>query len=216
MHQHTVNIVMDSRESDSYVHQHLSGMDVNIIRKQLDTGDYVCSERVALERKTVSDFLNSVTDQRIFKQMNDLKSIYERPVLIIEGNPEKLFEANIHPNTVRGSLASIAIDYGIPIIWTRHARETANQIYWIGYREQLKDRKELAIRPNKKAGELAKQQEYLIAGLPFVNSTLSRRLLEKFKTPKKVFSASEERLMKVEGIGRDKARKIREILDGEY
>jgi ERCC4-type nuclease len=56
-------------------------------------------------------------------------------------------------------------------------------------------------------------QEFLLAGLPDVNTMLSRNLLKKFRTPKRVFSASPEKLMTVEGIGELKARKIWELLN---
>jgi Fanconi anemia group M protein len=55
-----------------------------------------------------------------------------------------------------------------------------------------------------------------MAGLPNVSTKLSRSLLKEFKTPRKVFSANHERLMKVDGIGKEKARRIWELLNKEY
>ncbi|MFQ5647934.1 MAG: helix-hairpin-helix domain-containing protein, partial [Candidatus Aenigmatarchaeota archaeon] len=63
---------------------------------------------------------------------------------------------------------------------------------------------------------LKEQQEYLVAGLPSVSNVLSRRLLERFKTPKRVFNAKEAQLIKVPKIGEEKARKIRTLLDSPY
>jgi Fanconi anemia group M protein len=137
--------------------------------------------------------------------------------MILEGNPDLLFlERNVHPNTIRGALASLAIDHKIPIIWTRNSVETANQIYWIAYREQVKEKRSLAIRCPRRLVSLGSQQEFLIAGLPYVNTKLSKNLLKKFKTPKRVFSAKQERLTKVEGIGKGKAKKIWDLLNKEY
>jgi len=212
-----VRIVVDHRESKNHVFRHLKDFDIDLIREQLKTGDYVCSERVCVERKTIADFIQSIIDQRIFKQIREISECFERPLIILEGNPDLLFiERNVHPNTIRGALASIAIDYKTPIIWTRNSKETANQIYWIAYREQVKEKKGLAIRCPRKLVSLGSRQEFLIAGLPHINTKLSRNLLKKFRTPKKVFSAKEERLMKVEGIGKEKAKKIWELLNKEY
>ena len=55
-----------------------------------------------------------------------------------------------------------------------------------------------------------------MAGLPRINSKLTERLLSKFKTPKRVFSAREEQLLKVEGIGKEKAKGIWTLLNSEY
>lgn len=212
----SVDIVIDSRETA--VLSHLSGLeDSNVTRKQLEVGDYVCSDRVGIERKTISDFLQSILDRRIFKQLCDLSEAYKNPLLIIEGNPEILFlERNIHPNTIRGVLASIAIDHGIPIIWTRNPKETANQVFWIAKREQKREKKAPAIRCLKKRSSVTDMQRFLVAGLPHINSKLTERLLSKFKTPKRVFSAKEEQLIKVEGIGKEKAKGIWTLLNSKY
>ena len=132
-----VRIVVDHRESKNHVFRNLRDFDADLVRKQLKTGDYICSDRVCVERKTIPDFVQSIIDQRIFKQVNEISECFEKPLLIIEGNPDLLFlERNVHPNMIRGALASLAIDHKIPIIWTRNSLETANQIYWIAYREQ--------------------------------------------------------------------------------
>jgi len=212
-----VRIVVDHRESKNHVFRNLKEFDIDLIRNQLKTGDYICSDRVCVERKTIPDFVQSIIDQRIFKQVREISECFEKPLIILEGNPDLLFlERKVHPNTIRGALASLAIDYKIPIIWTRNAKETADQIYWIAYREQVKEKRSLAIRCPRKFVNLGSRQEFLIAGLPNVNTKLSRSLLKKFKTPKRVFSAKEDRLMKVEGIGKEKAKRIWELLNKEY
>lgn len=212
-----VRIVADHRESKNHVFAHLRDLDVNLVCEQLKTGDYICSDRVAVERKTVADFVQSIIDQRIFKQVSEISECFEKPLLIIEGDPDLLFlERNVHPNAIRGALASLAIDHKIPIIWTKDARETASQIYWIAQREQIKETRSVSIRCPRKSRNLGGQQEFLVAGLPNINTKLSKNLLKKFKTPKRVFSASPERLMKVEGIGKVKAKKIWDLLNSEH
>lgn len=211
-----VTVFADTREIGSNVTRHLKGM-ADVREKKLDVGDYIVSDRVCLERKTIQDFLQSVTDQRIFRQLENLSCSYEKPVLIMEGNPELLFlERNIHENAIRGALSSIAIDYSIPIIWTSNSKESASQIYWMAYREQLGEKRNLQIRCSKKIPSLPEQQEFLVAGLPFVSNTLSKRLLQKFGSVKKVFNAKPEKLMKIEKIGEKKARKIWEVINAEY
>jgi ERCC4-type nuclease len=210
-------ILADHRESSSNVTRHLKGHDADVRESQLKVGDYIVSERVAVERKAVPDFLQSIIDQRLFKQMEELVCSYEKPVLILEGNPEGLFlERNMHANTVRGVLSSIAIDYRIPIIWTRNSKETAAQIYWMAYREQVGESKGLQIRCSKRVASLPQQQEFLVAGLPNVSNVLSRRLLKHFGSVSAVYAAQPEELMQVEGIGKEKAKRIWDLINAGY
>ena len=64
--------------------------------------------------------------------------------------------------------------------------------------------------------DLSGQQEFLVAGLPFINSTLSRRLLAQFGSVRKVFTAKPERLMKIDKIGEKKARQIWDLINARY
>ena len=98
---------------------------VKIEPQQLDIGDYVLSSRICVERKNVDDFLDSLLDGKLFKQIQRLRDTYPRPMLIIEG--ENLFtKRNINQNAIYGSLASISVDYGIPVMTTKDAMETAS------------------------------------------------------------------------------------------
>lgn len=208
-------IIVDHRERE--ILRNLDKERSDLEEKQLQVGDFILSDRVGVERKRVEDFLQSIIDQRLFAQLEDLANTYERPLLILEGNPELLFlERNIHQNTIRGVLASIAIDYKIPIIWTQNSHETAEQILWIAMREQILEKREVAIRANKKAFSLQQMQEYLVAGLPGISTKRAKVLLQQFKTPEKVFRATEKQLMCIDGFGEKMIRKMKDILRSQY
>ncbi len=210
-------IFVDNRELNSNVARHIKKYNALVREEQLEVADYICSKRVACERKTVEDFIQSITNQRIFEQLKNLSESYDNPVLIIEGNPELLFlERSMHPNTIRGALASIAVDYKIPIIWTNNPEETAAQIYWLAYREQVKEQTPVQIRSSKIPKTLAEQQEFLVAGLPGINSTRAKKLLKHFKTPERIFTASEEALKRIEGFGEKTAKRIKHVLGSSY
>lgn len=52
--------------------------------------------------------------------------------------------------------------------------------------------------------------------MPYVNTTLARRLLERFGSVEKVFTASIEELTGVQGIGEKIAKEIREVIEADY
>ncbi|MEM7828542.1 MAG: ERCC4 domain-containing protein [Candidatus Aenigmatarchaeota archaeon] len=209
-------IIADNRELKSPVCFWLKER-ADIEFAQLDVGDYILSERVGVERKRVPDFLASILSQRVFDQLERLKRAYQKPVLVIEGQQEQIWhERNLHPNTIKGVLAAIAIDLSMPMIWSASPKETAEILGWIAYREQIKEKRKIAVRPGKRRSEIKEEQEFLIAGLPGISTVRARELLRHFKTPRRVFLAKEKQLNKVKGIGKKTIDRILQILDTEY
>lgn len=209
------SIIVDSRELASRVARELLDHGIVSKPKVLDIGDYVLSDRLAVERKTAEDFLQSIIDKRLLRQVLRLRQSYERPVIILEG--EGIYsKRSIHPNAVRGALASIVVDFGVPIIFSRDEKETAALIAAMLRREKAEGREDAQIRGDKRVLTLREQQESVIAGLPGVNITLARRLLEEFRSVERVFRAKEEELTRVQGIGEKKAKEIRRVITALY
>jgi len=208
-----VLIFADTRESSSDVLKGLENYDCIVRQKTLSVGDYLLSDRVCIERKTADDFVSSITDKRLFRQLAELKDNFERPVLLVEGSD---IYGRLNPNAIQGALATIALDFQMPIIWSRNAEESAGIIHWLARREQFDDKREVAVRGDKKAETAEEKQEYLISGLPGVSITRARQLLKHFKNPSSVFSASPEELAAAEGLGPVTAKNIRQLLDGLY
>ncbi|KXB01369.1 hypothetical protein AKJ41_01805 [candidate division MSBL1 archaeon SCGC-AAA259O05] len=99
---------------------------------------------------------------------------------------------------------------------TEDEKETAKIIATIAEREQKEDRGEIPIRRERKSLTLTELQRFVIEGLPGVSAVLAKRLLEHFGSVEEVISSSEEELKEVHGIGKEKARDIRRIIESEY
>lgn len=210
-----VIIYADHREKSNGCVKELVGIGVKIRLETLEVGDYLLSSRVAVEFKQVPDFIDSIIDGRLLEQLKNLRK-YEKPLIIIEGKEDIYSQRNIHPNAIRGMIATITVDYGIPIIRTDNPKETASIMAVIAKREQIDEKqKEFSLHTSKPLSD-KELQEYIVGSLPGVGGGLSKPLLEKFKTVRKIFNASEESLQKVDLIGEKKAKRIREILDKEY
>ncbi|MEK6951472.1 MAG: ERCC4 domain-containing protein [Nanoarchaeota archaeon] len=215
-------IIVDYREDKNIVKElYKHGVDVEI--KSLIAADFIMQIKdfnnnvkdLAIERKTTSDFLNSIIDKRILTQLIALKENFPLQLLIIEGEENIYQIRNFHPNSIRGMLSSIAIDYQIPILYTKNYRDTAAYLALIAKRLE-KPRRSISLLNKRKPLTLKEQQKYIIESLPGIGPSLSKSLLEKFKTVKNVINAKEEKLQKVEKIGEKKSKMIREILDSEY
>ncbi|MDI3475944.1 MAG: hypothetical protein PWQ95_1672, partial [Thermococcaceae archaeon] len=207
-------VYVDSRELRSGVPKHLRELGADVEVKTLDVADYVVSEDVGIERKSANDFIQSIIDGRLFDQVDRLKRAYERPIIIIEG--ELYGIRNVHPNAIRGAIAAVTVDWGVPILFSSGREETAQFIYLIAKREQEEKKREVKLRSEKKALTLAERQRLIVEGLPNVSATLAKRLLKHFGNVERVFTATEEELKEVEGIGDKKAREIRRVITAPY
>jgi Fanconi anemia group M protein len=210
-----LKIIVDHREVPSGIVDELMRLGAEVEACQLSVGDFILSDRVGVERKSVGDFLQSIIDKRLMNQAKILRETFERPVLVLEGGSLYSRRA-IHPNAIRGSLAALAVDVGIPILPTRDEKETALILFAIARREQLDESREVAVRGEPKGLTLPEHQRFVVEGLPGVSTVLAKRLLEHFGTVERVMCASEEELKQVRGIGREKARSIRKILASIY
>jgi Fanconi anemia group M protein len=206
-------IYVDPRERGMAKLLEARGMEVTL--RNLDVGDYVVSDRVAIERKTASDFVASIIDpeRNLFRQIGDLSRSYDRPVLILEGRD--LYTRQVNPSSIRGALAAVAVDYGVPIIPTEDQDETASVIALLATREQ-KEGHEPKLHGHKTARTLKEQQEYLISAIPNVGPRVARNLLRHFGSIERIMTARQEELQEVEMVGPKIAERIRELVGGEY
>ncbi|MBW6518549.1 MAG: DEAD/DEAH box helicase [ANME-2 cluster archaeon] len=210
-------VYVDQREIRSGVARALDSGGIDIVLSTLEVGDYIVSDRVAIERKTDMDFLDSIIDKErnIFRQLSDLARTYERPVLIIEG--ENLYTGRqLHPNAIRGVLASIVTDFGVPILNTRDETETAEMIGAIARREQEDNKRTPSLHGKKTAMTLKEQQEYIISAISNIGPSAAGKLLRHFGSVEAVMKASTDELMEVELIGQKTAQRIREVVGGDY
>lgn len=214
--QERIKIFIDHREKGSGVIKELIDMNVNIKLEQLNTADYILSSRCGVELKTSEDFANSIIDGRLLDQIKQLKNNFEKPLVIIEGEQDIFSVRNIHPNAIRGMLATIAISYSIPILFSKNPKESAALLSIIAKREQQETGKDFSMHGDKKPITLKEQQEYIISALPNVGPSLAKELLKKFKTVKKIINAKEDKLKKVKKIGEKKSKDIRDVVESDY
>lgn len=216
-----VEIVFDSREQGSGVTKALSkNAEVSLREKQLEVGDYIVSNVCAVERKSIDDFLDTLTggDRSLFEQVRDMVNAYSTGVVIIEGaDVEQLYNSrNIHPNAIRGALASVVLDYGISVIHTVDERHTAEMLVQLAKREQESSDSVVDPHGSKKGKTLLEQQEYIVSSLKFIGPVTSQKLLEHFGSILAVMQASQEELKQVDTVGPEKASKLYETVRAEY
>ncbi|MDP1695137.1 MAG: ERCC4 domain-containing protein [Candidatus Woesearchaeota archaeon] len=216
-------IIVDHRERASGIIPELAKHDLEVEVKQLVTADFIIQtidsngviHNVGVEKKTQTDFLNSIIDKRIITQLVMLKENFSVPLLIIEGEDNIYQLRNFHPNAIRGMLAAIAIDFQIPILHTKNFRDTASLLAIIAKRLE-KPSRVMSLLAKRKSLTKKQQQEYFMEALPSVGPTLAKNLLNKFKSIKNIMNATEEELQEVDKIGKKKAKEIKELIEHIY
>ncbi len=213
---HEVVVKVDTRELQSPVVRELSMMpDVRLSVVRLEVGDFVVSDRVAVERKTTEDLASSLVDGRIFDQIARLREAYERPILVIEGrDPFRPAKRAVNPRSLMGLASTLAL-MGIPIIWTKTPEDTAQAIRLLARREQIEHRRRVAVR-KAPTRSLREDMERVLASVPGVGIDTARKLLKHFGSLRAVFNAEPNQLVEVKGIGEKLGKFIAEFSKMRY
>jgi DNA excision repair protein ERCC-4 len=155
----------------------------------------------------------SVFDGRLFDQCSRLKDNFEYPIVLVEGNVDEIEEITENPMIFYGAISTVVLDFKIPIIPTPSAAHTAKLLVSMCSRKDAP--KGPYLKKIKKSPDLEKQQLSVLCSLPGIGEKFAIRMLAKFGTPSKVFSATTSELAKVEGLGESRAKKIKKTLDSK-
>jgi ERCC4-type nuclease len=185
-------IIADYREKNSLVISSLISQGAEVEIKELKVADYIVKD-VAIERKTVQDFLSSMINKRLLRQLEELQQ-YKNKLLIIEGIEEQeLYNdrpEGINGNAIRGFILSILLKYQIPIIFTKNPEDTAKFISILAKKQE----KEMSLKVKKRSLNSKEQMQFILEGFPGIGPATARKLLEEFKTLKNIFNASQDEL----------------------
>ena len=192
-----IKIIVDYREKNSLVASYLINLGFDVEFKELKIGDYVVKDTI-IERKTISDFISSMINGRLLKQLEELKQ-FENKLLIIEGiSKQEIYtdeNSGVNANAIRGFLLSILLKHKIPIIFTKDSEDTAKFIDVLS-RKKAKDVK---LNAGKKILNKKEQMQFIIEGFPGIGPKSSKELLKKFSSIQNIINAPIEDLKQILG-----------------
>lgn len=202
-------IIVDYREKNSLVISEILKLGIEIDFKQLKVADYLV-KNVAIERKTINDFVSSMINKRLFNQIQELQQ-YKNRLLLVEGiNEQELYSDDgigVNGNAIRGFLLSIILKYNIPIIFTKDYEDTAKFISVL----VKKQSGELSLNAKKRILNKKEQLQFIIESFPGIGPVTAKKLLQKFKTIKEIINASEEELKNLIGKKADTLINLRKM-----
>jgi len=211
-------VIVDSREASAAqkLVNRLRELGAEVAVKALPRGDYIISDRVAIERKTVKDFAYTLTRRQLFEQVFELKDYYECPILLLEGYMPVIYKfSRIKPASIWGALFALAKN-GIAVVPTMNYKESADFIITACKQEQLAERRSPKVHPAKKFGSLAEAQIYFLASLPSVGREKAVALLRAYGTPMRALERVDAWPRELRGFGPKIAEKVKAVLNTPY
>ena len=211
-------IIVDSREASS-AEKIVNGLverGVNVKRQLLEKGDYVLSDQCAVERKTVRDFVYTLTRRYLFEQLFTLKDAYPKALIVLEGYLPIIYKfSNIQPNAIWGAMFNLAKN-GIAIVNTANQKETVDFLYTAARQEQIVDKRSPVVHAFKKCETISDAQVYFVASLPSIGREKAVAILESYQTPLNALINADDWQKSVDGLGPVITNKVKEVLGTPY
>ncbi len=215
-----MTVVIDYREKSlpKYL-QKIEDMGIPMKIGKLPAGDILIADRLLIERKDSYDLYRSVVDGRFFDQLKRLKDAAECSALCIEGSiatPIVKHWTKVPKEAVLGAMASALTKFQVPII-------SLPSRYWtvdfIIAADRVLSKKSIGIPKvcfKKKSASVREQALTIVQSFPGVGQKVSVRLLEKFHSIENIVNASVEELAEVEGLGRKRAERLKEVFTHDF
>jgi Fanconi anemia group M protein len=211
-------IIIDSREASAApkIVKGLREIGAAIIIRSLDKGDYIISDECAFERKTVHDFVHTLTHRHLFEQLFLLKEAYSKPFILIEGYFPVIYKfSRINPSSVWGAIFTLAKN-GINTIHTTSYKETIDFLYTSAKQEQFAEKRMPAVHPVKKIETITDAQIYFLSSLPNIGREKAVSILKTYGTPFSALVNVDRWPRDVYGLGPKITEKVKEVLHSVY
>ena len=211
-------IIVDSREASSAekIVKGLIERGVNVKTELLEKGDYILSDQCAVERKTVNDFVYTLTRRYLFEQLFRLKDVYPKSLIVLEGYLPIIYKySHIQPASIWGAMFTLAKN-GISIVNTASYKETIDFLYVAARQEQIVEKRSPTVHAFKKCDTLSDAQVYLLASLPNVGREKATAILQSYQTPLNAFINVNDWSKSVNGLGPVITNKVKEVLSTPY
>ncbi len=212
-----MRIIVDKREKNNLVLSELVSEKAEVETKMLEVADYLIGD-VAIERKTVNDFISSMINKRLLRQLEGLRQ-YPKRILMIEGLDEhSLYDdenGGIHANAIRGMILSCILSFNVPVIFTKDYKDSAKFLIVLAKRFE-KSNTAPSIRAKRSSFNVKERQQFILEGFPGVGASIAKELLKKHKTIRSVANLNVEQLNEIKRLGKKKAQIIYDIINKEY
>lgn len=209
-----MELYIDDREDNDRIELIKNEFNSNVEVKRLLAGDILIQQRtnptIAIETKTLQDFISSCRNGQIRKEALNMKKIYPCSFIIIynDGKWNKQYVKPLTDNEMYGNIVSLMWRYKVPVIMCANSTQFLKTIKAI-------------IRTVNKGDEPIEQPIVrkkdsnpfinVLIGIDGVGTKMARTLLDTFKTPGGVFKASDNDLDNIPRLQKKSKEAIRRM-----
>lgn len=211
-------IIVDSREASSAekIVKGLVEKGASVKTEMLEKGDYILSDQCAVERKTVNDFVYTLTRRYLFEQLFRLKDVYPKSLIVLEGYMPIVFKySKISPSSVWGAMFNLAKN-GIALVSTSSYKETIDFLYTAARQEQIVEKRSAVVHAFKKCDTLSDAQVYFVASLPSIGREKATAILDSYQTPLNALINVDDWEKAVHGLGPVITNRVKDVLGTPY
>lgn len=183
-------------------------------------GEYI---GVAVERKEITDYIGSKQTGHLDEQLSSMSSTFPLSFVFVIGSPSMAYlDGKVSRNSLLSSFVGTALKRspeGVQGVVSMFNVETdIDYVIMLKYLDEKLEKGDLIRVPQmqRRASKPDEMQEFVVAGLPKVGAGLAQKLLEHFGSVRRVYTATKDELLEVEGIGERKASEIVLLLDLKY
>lgn len=215
MNKEILKVYVDSKEQKKTIKKYYAFFKQKGIEPEKQIlGDYgdvalflTCKQWLNIERKTYSDFVTSYISGHIQDQASRMNKVSDNYCVIVYGSIsdlKKLYRKypavkHIKQTSVDKMVRTLMMIYKCPVFFVDNEAQYFQEIMRIAETINKKGNESLQKKPvsvlkNRKDVEI-------IMGANRIGEKTALTLLNAFKTPEKVFNASREELLKINGIG---------------
>jgi Fanconi anemia group M protein len=201
--------VADDRERSSAVVSALRNIDdVDVTVERLSLGDYLVGRHLVIERKTLRDFSRSVRNGRLFRQVSRLARTHGASTcLVLEGTFSYSTLAGLTRPALLGAMVTVTLLFGVPVLCTRDAEESARLLRIAG--RQLQQRLRAPCRHHtREDGHSRTTQVRMLLAVRDIGPVKATALLDHLGSLRTIANATVEELTAVPGIGPKSARRL--------
>ncbi|GAA5143660.1 hypothetical protein GCM10023340_09560 [Nocardioides marinquilinus] len=203
-------VLVDHRERRSGIPQALSDAGLDVRLADLPVGDYVLGPGLAVERKGPTDLGSSIRSGRLFDQAVRLQSAFPQAVLVVEGEPRGIAE-----DAWRGAVCRLVED-GVTVLHSLDVDDSAAWLVRLAKRARRPAPTVLTEGPRRAPRHPSGQAETMLSTVPGVSPTMARSLLAAYGSLAAVADAAPDGLRTHPGIGRVRAARLDDALNGAF
>ena len=225
-----MKLIIDSRENSELaklIEQRANKMGIVNEKKWLEVGDYVIGT-VCFEAKSAVDFMQSVVNNRIWTQIDNMDKWYHKNFVVIYGSLDDALSnmkyitklnSNVNPQQLKqtyklrfkGAIGRLRLDYDIGVIWRDNVTDVVDEILTIAKMAPIERKMINPSIPTRTATDDVRVD--MLTTIKGVSETKAKNLLKEHGCIMEIGDSNLKELTIVKGIGNKVADRINNVLN---